>query len=1009
MTTSLFDDIGDAADLFDADMVDPVVFERRSPLAHLISEVVQDEAPVLAEWVQKVLPGVQVHLGLLHAKGMSREELERNDFLGPHLKPEQREQALRTLEGMDVQSLAVHVLNAVMSAWTVMRLARLTEHEQRLVLAAITLHDLNKMLTRQVERNVRLEGEQAELYEQVFLAWGERLGLWDFVPREAWQDVAFLAANAEAVRGENRAARNYDRLRSDPADLERLAPFTRLADLVVSIAKHPDDLGNQRKVQNVSAELNRVLGGAFVLRHHRTTENRGLLTQVIHNAVRERAEAAGWVPWLFFPDGVTYLAPRGGTEPELRDLAGDVRARLVQSVGDKLGQLVTRANIGMKYTPEFVELLPPDQAGELVVHRVAGIISDKKTPVTAERKAKTQLRRDAGVSLDLDYAGGLEADRLAEGLFALSKLLFDFFGGDREVHGEALLRALKVADLAPAFRAIDFTGGVGYPWYYVAGHYLRRHPGLAPGEIEARTTQAYRAVLAELGEPPREVPFRFLERYVPEVLSLGAPAVDWAFGRELERYEKSKGRGGKRTCAICHSPYEVREEFSVYSNKKLLGGKVTSGRGLCEVCQAEELLRRFSLGRTMRDEGSTRFLHLYPTYFFTSVTARAMARVYRQAQQVTFGEVARDFHALGGQPEALALADVLMVEVPVNDRRRVEKVEYSDTDLHAYALLGLPYPDQKPTDTEAWMLPALLALIAPLAYGVKVVASASARPPYPSGADFPDPTDVVVLDGPHPSWLHAMGRGTFKLTDLGPAIRAAMAVYGLTADAYRDSRGYTIWNQLGRVSRDVGADPLAVFGLADRIASQWAKGKTTVTAIDGMTPFLAERLLRDYQAVTTYRQTVLHEQGADRMSMIETLVDKYARFYRASGRAAYARLRPLGLAADVVLDSPPELGPDDLQLQIEGRIGAMLDGVRDRVTQGFIPRGAFTDAERVPLVEDFARYFLTEVFQGYCGGERARLRVRLNLLKNGAEAVYVKKYSRQAAEASAAEGANSDV
>jgi CRISPR-associated protein Csc3 len=164
-----------------------------------------------------------------------------------------------------------------------------------------------------------------------------------------------------------------------------------------------------------------------------------------------------------------------------------------------------------------------------------------------------------------------------------------------------------------------------------------------------------------------------------------------------------------------------------------------------------------------------------------------------------------------------------------------------------------------------------------------------------------------------------------------------------------------------------------------------------VTSTDGMAPYLAERLTDYYTYITYYYQTILGE-GGSKMGLIEALVDKYASFYRARGRAAFGRLRPISLAADVILDSPPELDRESLQLQIEGRIFAMLDGVRDRVTEGWIPKGAWTDAERQPFVEDFARYFLEDIFDGYCHKDRALLRTRLNLLKNGCEAIYVKKY-----------------
>ena len=511
--------------------------------------------------------------------------------------------------------------------------------------------------------------------------------------------------------------------------------------------------------------------------------------------------------------------------------------------------------------------------------------------------------------------------------------------------------------------------------------------------------QVYGAVIVELGEPQREEAFGFLNEYVSQVLTLGGNVSNRDFAVELGRYEKSKARGGKRTCAICNSAFETREDFSSYSNKKVVSSKSQSGRGICEVCQAEELLRRFALGQTMREEGQTKFLHLYPTYFFTPVTASAMSFAYRQLKNVVFSDIAKELQASDFDIRKLAETDIFKVSEPPNEKRRLERVSYSENEMHAYYLLGVPYLGREPSDTQSWVMPALLALVVPLIFGVKVAASSSAQPTYPTGADFPVPTDMVVIDGAHSFWQHGMKRLSFGLTDLEPAIKSACAMYGLLSEAYKDGSGFAIWNQLGAVARELDSDPLAVFGYADRIESQQSKGKTTVTSTDGMAPYLAERLTDYYGYITDYYQTILGE-GGSRMAMIEDLVDKYASFYRARGRAAFGRLRPISLAADVVLDSPTELDRPSLQLQIEGRIFAMLDGVRDRVTEGWIPKGAWTDAERQPFVEEFARYFLVSIFDEYCHSDRAMLRKRLNLLKNGAEAVYIKKYGTKQTDAS---------
>lgn len=989
----------EALELDALDLVSPPVSKAaepkyRSPLAHLIMESAQGQSPVLAEWAEKVLPGILMHLSLIHAKGMSREEMEALGFL-KGVAPKWREQVATKLEAMGVQSLAVHILNAALSAWTVVELAGLGELEQRLYLAGVTLHDLNKIVERQLGEALKLEGEKAERYKQEFLVWGERLGLWNFIGREYWLDVAFLAQNAEAVRGENRTLLNYGQLKSDPVLLEDLSEFVRLADLIASEAKHPDDLPNMRGSNKVPQVIQRALRGRYVLRYHRTAENRGLLTQVIHNVVRERVEVCGWVPLLFFPDGITYMVPKGAPDPDLSDLPSLVRAKLINAVSTKLKELVTRGPLGIKFAPEFVELLGPREAAELLIQRTLDIINDAKLPVTEERKAKTQLRRGASVTLDLSYPASLNADRVAEGMFALSKLLEAYFGGPREEHGERLIRALGLEVHTPVFHSIEFTGGAGYPWYYIGGHFAEANPGLLPVQLEERMLQSYAKVLEELGEPEREPPFGFLDAYLSQVLSLGESRKAWDFGGELARYERNKApRSGERICAICNSPFETREDFSAFSNKKRVSPKVESARGICAVCQAEELLRRFSLGKEMWGEGSTIFLHLYPAYFFTPVTARAMRQAYGRFKNANFFDIIRHLQENGFEVDSLACADVFQVLEPPNDKRRLHRVSYPEGDMHGYYLLGVPFLGLKPTDTESWAMPALLGLITPVIFGVKVVASPSAIPIYTSGADFPN--EMMILDRPHSFWVHGMKRAYFGLSELEAAIKAACALYGLVSEAYRDSAGFPIWNQLGTVSRAIDTDSLAIFGYADRIQHQQTRGKGAVTTTDGMAPFLAKRLSDYYCFFTNYCHRVLKEEGS-KMGLIEGLVDHYAMFYRASGRAAYARLRPLTEAARVVLESPPELDRESLHLQIEGVILALLDRILDRSADGWVPPEARPTAERARLVKEFAGYFLTEIFEKYCQGDRALLRQRLNLLKNGAEAVYIQKYGQKQA------------
>ena len=147
-----------------------------------------------------------------------------------------------------------------------------------------------------------------------------------------------------------------------------------------------------RRGDTIPEIIRRVLRNNYTLRYHKTADNKGLITQIIHNAVLDQVKAIGWIPLLYFPDGITYLAPKECLEINAKDIPKQVRQNLIASVANKLGQLVARAPTGMRYKPEFIELLTPKKACDLAIQRILEIISDKKTPVTEERKAKTVLR-----------------------------------------------------------------------------------------------------------------------------------------------------------------------------------------------------------------------------------------------------------------------------------------------------------------------------------------------------------------------------------------------------------------------------------------------------------------------------------------------------------------------------------------------------------------------------------------------------------------------------------------
>jgi CRISPR-associated protein Csc3 len=237
--------------------------------------------------------------------------------------------------------------------------------------------------------------------------------------------------------------------------------------------------------------------------------------------------------------------------------------------------------------------------------------------------------------------------------------------------------------------------------------------------------------------------------------------------------------------------------------------------------------------------------------------------------------------------------------------------------------------------------------------------------------------------------MHGMRNVQFRLDELKMAIPAAFSIYALTAQAYRDSRKFPVWNALNTVSQGLHTSPLYVFHYADRIQENRKKENRK---INDPSIGIALDLLQYHQLLVDYYG------GDDDMEMIKGLVDRYSRFYRAKSFAAYARLRPLNIVADKILKSPPNTSKEDLQLMLEGYLLALVDGVLDNTIEGFIPKGAAKDKQQ--LVEDFAQFFLEQVFYVYCRGERSLLRQNINLIRHAAEAYYIKSNLKKAEEPS---------
>ena len=188
--------------------------------------------------------------------------------------------------GKQGESLYTHVLNGVQVLETLRPLLGLSDTEARVLFTAFTVHDLNKVL--QTNEGFSRLAIAENVAQEV-----RRLGLGGFFPawEEYLEDITSLIRGHSGhhhTGGERLIARREPVYRLGLARVNALLHLMRAAD-VVDLSHTLEERAHKTAfVGHVNAYL-ADSGQARQLRllTHRLTEQRGILTNVIHNAIVE--------------------------------------------------------------------------------------------------------------------------------------------------------------------------------------------------------------------------------------------------------------------------------------------------------------------------------------------------------------------------------------------------------------------------------------------------------------------------------------------------------------------------------------------------------------------------------------------------------------------------------------------------------------------------------------------------------------------------------------------------
>jgi CRISPR-associated protein Csc3 len=670
----------------------------------LLREAIHAQNPddaVMKDFAEYVLPELlRVAIGVTAKGGKFFDELDQQ-------REAEGKAKVRRDNAAD-QSLNTHLLNGLFPAnlieqrlekldTTVQRVVK--ELERRLVIAAFILHDFEKFPdVPDGCRKLPLDEQR-----QIFDAKIRQLKIDRFIDPanpEAYQnyldDLLCMAYNAQRRWDTNW---NFSEYGLNPflrdRTLRSLSDLTCLADSLASIVKHPQDAEHPR----LNELLHSLSDGQLKFTYHAISENRGVLTNVVNNALMaahtslNTDERTYYEPLLYLSTGVIYLAYRDAPPIDATTLPD----RVVDSIKSLCaGQLRLRQTgfgrdgKGMKYAEYYNLFFDDPGLMQVALDATLRILNSGKSSVAKSRSdnlIKFQQQNVLSADYDFRFGDDIRIDQLAE----FGDLIIRKIWGDRLSRIEAIRKQNKklsappelnlihsiaefwnLGEYIPQIREIQRineslkenklkgnTGGVPYEWYFLAAKYLQANPGIENLRDTCQTMIAHIANLTQPIAAQYEISDGWddVRSWVAQVVMLPGqvqhqPTANQAdiFLKELANYNAAKrtGRGRQLICSISHSAYTVTEQMEsavlftpqVYTNKQHLGGS-NAKRNISSIAGIEMMLRQILMNQTQAvgkrfEDGKYRYLYFYPTYYFTPETNKFLQKAYGGIAQTRF-------------------------------------------------------------------------------------------------------------------------------------------------------------------------------------------------------------------------------------------------------------------------------------------------------------------------------------------------------------------------------------
>jgi CRISPR-associated protein Csc3 len=944
--------------------------------------------PALADFAELVLPRLT--------------EIVRS-AKGGHFAQRKRHEGADTSNYARDQSMRAHLLNGLLTTLRLHQLAvqmgnraaaALGDYGRRLLIATYILHDYSKMIddTQLAEAIHAPSSDTMPLIRQEISNQAEGLDLFHFIENGGHTvhlDDLIYAIHHTQVKWDTLPARLLDAPLSDSRLVRTVLGFSRMADLLAyGTFLETNTLGRINEI------LTETLGERpFDLTMHRMSQVTGILTAYIQNAALTAMSEHGHTPIMFAPNGVIYASPSDATFPTIEDIVKQVVESVLAEVKygiQRLARTTQAVGIGwgtqgLKTAPFVEDFFDLPQIIELVWFALQRRLHAPQRAI-ATLKVYKRLRKGTGLGwFDPEDAVQLEAfmDSRAEAIgdwLAYTTTI-------SQPAAEAILTQLgfNYTVIKPLIEEAQ-KGGVQYWTAWVATEFIRNNPTLDPNEVDdlicSQVIPVLRESLAGVVAPGQLM--KAVRQFSAECLMLTSQkdATTTRFPNELHKYSQNKvdrTNGTYDTIYNLPDGVEHQQETSLpymptpYSQRIPLGKGDALGsgwrRGISGVGVVNMLLMQAALPKPFQfEERKGKMLYIYPAYYFTPETGRALLDLLLRLQTFHISDWLR--HTENGLH--LNAHKVLhypnLLDRPPGDFKPIQALRYPVTIAPTLAQLVLD-PGTKKTDTESWINPIFIALILATVIDVKVVVSDSPVPLYPSGTAF---EETVLLDAPHHGLAALLGR-TFTIDDLITALQRMTIALSITVEAY----DYKKLAVIADVARRLADDPANLFYYYHRVTEK----RHSEPHVD-----FARRYLQYAEILS---QTARYQQRSTTLNHARELVKRYRRFYRAEGFRSNTILRPIQDAAAVILQAEPsQSDPSFLVDAIQGKLTQIQTAIMSEQAKGYVPKGS-DHQSRQEAMRDFAEYFVYDYFQNVLKGRKSQLRgTQFNLLRLACDAVY---------------------